>query len=126
MTWDGEPGPRPAAISPRVAIPKGAYVVIAPWVSHHHRRLWDHPERFDPERFSKSRSEGRHRFAHIPFGAGPRVCIGASLAMTEIMIIPATLAQRYRLTLAPSHDVTIQHNVTMRPKGGLPMLISRR
>ncbi len=107
-------------------IPKGGLVVINPWVTHRHRRLWDQPERFDPERFSKAASQGRPRFAYIPFGAGPRVCIGASLAMTEILVILAVLAQRYRLALAPGHVVELQHHVTLRPLGGLPMLIARR
>jgi cytochrome P450 len=109
-----------------VTIPKGAYIAVAPWVTHRHRGLWEHPERFDPERFSKARSEGRHRFAWIPFGAGPRVCIGAVLATTEILIVLASLAQRYTLALKPGHEVLIQHQVTMRPKGGLPMLVRRR
>ena len=107
-------------------IPKGAMVCVVPWITHRHKTLWERPERFEPERFSKAASEGRPRFAYIPFGAGPRVCIGASLAMTEMMIVLAALAQRYRLTLAPGHEVEIHHQVTMRPKGGLPMIVARR
>ncbi|MBV9420541.1 MAG: cytochrome P450, partial [Alphaproteobacteria bacterium] len=64
-------------------IPKGAQISVIPWVVHRHRKLWDKPERFDPERFSPERSQGRHRFAYLPFGGGPRVCIGMALAMTE-------------------------------------------
>jgi cytochrome P450 len=109
-----------------VRIPARSYIVIAPWIVHRHRRLWDHPERFEPEHFSKANAEGRHRFAYIPFGAGPRVCIGASLAISEIMIILAVLAQRYRPVLAAGQEVRIQHNVTMRPEGGLPMIVRRR
>jgi len=109
-----------------VTIPKGGYVVVAPWVTHRHRRVWGRPERFDPERFSKTASEGRPRFAYIPFGAGPRVCIGASLATTELLIILSVLAQRYRLALAPGHQVELLHRVTMRPLGGLPMIVRRR
>lgn len=107
-------------------IPKGAFVCVVPWITHRHKALWERPERFEPERFSKAASEGRPRFAYIPFGAGPRVCVGASLATTEMMLILATLAQRYRLTLAPGHEVEIHHQVTMRPKGGLPMIVTRR
>jgi len=107
-------------------IPKGAMVCVVPWITHRHKTLWERPERFEPERFSKTASEGRPRFAYIPFGAGPRVCIGASLALTEMLIVLATLAQRYRLALAPGHEVEIHHQVTMRPKGGLPMIVTRR
>lgn len=109
-----------------VRIPKGAFVCVVPWITHRHKALWNHPDRFEPERFSKAASEGRPRFAYIPFGAGPRVCIGASLATTEMVLILATLAQRYRLTLSPGHEVEIRHQVTMRPKGGLPMIVRRR
>ncbi|MDP3855930.1 cytochrome P450 [Phenylobacterium sp.] len=109
-----------------VKIPKGAMICVAPWVTHRHRLYWDRPEAFEPERFSKENAAGRSRFAYIPFGAGPRVCIGASLAMTEMLIVLATLAQRYRLALAPGHEVELFHQVTVRPKGGLPMIVSRR
>src|SRR5215831_1319709 len=71
-------------------------IVILPWVLHRHRTLWDDPDRFDPDRFSEQRSQGRPRFAYLPFGGGPRICIGASLAMTEAQLILATIAQRYR------------------------------
>ena len=108
-----------------VAIPKGSPVVVAPWITHRRRDIWDRPERFDPSRFAKDASE-RPRFSYLPFGAGPRVCIGASLAMTELLIILATLAQRYRLRLPAGHVVELQHQITLRPKGGLPMIVERR
>ncbi len=109
-----------------VKIPKGAPVCVVPWVTHRHRAHWDQPDRFMPERFSKEASAGRPRYAYIPFGAGPRVCIGASLALTEMVLVLATLAQRFRLRLPPGHEVAIQHRVTMRPLGGLPMFVVRR
>ena len=64
-------------------IAKGAAVAVLPWVLHRHRALWDAPERFDPDRFLPERSAGRHRFAFMPFGGGPRVCIGQLLAVNE-------------------------------------------
>jgi cytochrome P450 len=76
-----------------VRVPGGSTVDVAPWVIHRHRRLWDDPERFDPGRFSPERSAGRPRFAYLPSGGGPRVCIGAALAMTETMLILASIAQ---------------------------------
>ena len=107
-------------------IPAGGSVMLSPWVLHRHRTLWSNPERFDPDRFSAERSVGRQRFSYMPFGAGPRVCIGQMLAMTEATLILATLAQRYRLRLKPGHEVQIQNRVTIRPKDGLPMIIERR
>jgi cytochrome P450 len=109
-----------------VKIPKGATVCIIPWVVHRHRTLWDNPEKFDPERFSPERSQGRHRFAYIPFGAGPRVCIGMALAMTEAQLMLATLAQRYRMELVPEQDIVLQHRITMRPKNGIKMKLIAR
>jgi cytochrome P450 len=109
-----------------VRIPRGAMVAVTPWIVHRHRRLWDDPERFDPERFLGGGPAGRPRLAYIPFGAGPRVCIGAQLAMTEIMLALATLAQRYRPRLGGGQTVELQHRVTLRPVGGLRMRLERR
>ncbi len=109
-----------------VKIPKGAQVGIMPWLLHRHRLLWDHPERFDPERFSPERSQGRHRFAYLPFGGGPRVCIGMALAMAEAQLILATIAQRYRLKLVPDQDIVLQHRITMRPRDGIQMILEPR
>lgn len=109
-----------------VKIKKGSQVGVAPWVLHHHRRLWDEPERFDPDRFLPERSAGRPRFAYMPFGAGPRVCIGQVLAMNEATLILASLAQRYRLRLAADQQVALQANVTLRPRYGLRMTLEKR
>ena len=105
---------------------KGWQIAVIPWVIHRHRTLWDDPERFDPERFSPERSQGRHRFAYLPFGGGPRVCIGNALAMTEAQLLLATLAQKFRLALVPGQDIVLQHRVTMRPRDGIKMVLQRR
>jgi cytochrome P450 len=107
-------------------IGKGAELVILPWVLHRHRTLWDDPDRFDPERFSKERSASRPRFAYLPFGGGPRVCIGAQLALTEVSLLVATIAQRYRLKLVPAQDIVLLHRVTLRPRDGIRMQLERR
>jgi cytochrome P450 len=109
-----------------VRVPKGALVFINSWVLHRNPALWPDPERFDPERFSSERSKDRPRHAYIPFGAGPRVCIGAALATTEAVLILAVLAQRYRPTLVSERPVRLQHKVTLHPRGGLPMRLVRR
>lgn len=109
-----------------VKVPKGAQVGIMPWLLHRHRTLWDNPEKFDPERFSPERSQGRHRFAYLPFGGGPRVCIGMALAMAEAQLILATLAQRFRLKLIPGQKIVLQHRITMRPRDGIRMALEPR
>jgi len=109
-----------------VKIPKGSMILIAPWVLHRHRLLWDNPERFDPERFSPKRIEGRHRFAYLPFGGGPRVCIGMALAMAEAQLTLATIAQRFRLKLVPDQEIVLQHRITMRPRDGIKMTLESR
>jgi len=108
-----------------VAIPAGAHVLIAPWLMQRHEALWDEPERFDPDRWAPERGGNRHRFAYLPFGAGPRICIGQLMAVNEIVLILATLAQRYRMRLAPGARVGLKANVTLRPLG-LEMVVAKR
>ena len=105
---------------------KGSTVFIVPWLLHRHRLLWERPDAFEPERFAPERASQRHRFAYIPFGGGPRICIGAAFAMTEALVILATLAQRYRLRLAPGHPVEPVGLITLRPRHGLRMILERR
>ncbi len=107
-------------------IPAGADVLILPWLLHRKPSLWPDPERFDPERFAPERSAARPRFAYIPFGAGARICIGAAFAMTEAVLILATVAQRYRLHLVPGHPVEPQGLITLRLRHGLRMNLERR
>jgi cytochrome P450 len=107
-------------------IPAGAEVLIMPWLIHRKPSLWENPDRFDPERFVPERSASRQRFAYIPFGAGPRICIGAGFAMTEAVLILATIAQRYRLRLKPGHPVEPQGLITLRPRYGLRMMLEAR
>jgi cytochrome P450 len=80
-------------------IPKGAIVWVVPWVLHRNPILWENPGRFDPARFSEERSSSRSRFAYLPFSTGPGVCIGATLAMTEALLVLTAVAQAYRLRL---------------------------
>ena len=109
-----------------VNIPRGATVTIVPWVLHRHAKLWDHPERFIPDRFSPEQSEARPRYAYLPFGTGPRVCIGASFAMTQITLLLATLAQHYRLRLVPGHPVEPQGLISLRPRYGVKVTLESR
>ncbi|HEX8165736.1 MAG TPA: cytochrome P450 [Beijerinckiaceae bacterium] len=107
-------------------IPKGSIVTIAPWVLHRHRRLWDEPEAFVPERFLAERRDSIDRFAYLPFGAGPRVCIGAAFSLQEAIVVLATVVRASRLELADGHAVMPVHRVTLRPAGGLLMIVRLR
>jgi len=104
-------------------VPRKTNLIICSFVTHRHPALWDDPERFDPERFSPERSEGRPNFAYLPFGGGPRICIGKGFAMTEAQLILATVAQRYRLRLMPGHPVELHPLVTLRPRHGMRMTL---
>jgi cytochrome P450 len=105
---------------------KGGQVFVAPWILHHHRELWPDPDRFDPERFAPEQAKARPRFAYLPFGGGPRICIGASLAMTEACLILATIAQRYRMRLVPGQDIRLRSRITLRPRDGIRMRLEPR
>jgi cytochrome P450 len=107
-------------------IPRGALVSTSIYVTHRNPKLWPDPERFDPERFLPERAARRQRFAYRPFGGGPRVCIGNTFAITEAQVILATIAQRYRLRLAPGHAVEPIGLITLRPKNGLWMTLEPR
>lgn len=120
---------RAAVAEDRVAgfrIPKGSLVMIAPWVLHRHRRLWEDPDGFDPARFLPGRRETIDRFAYLPFGAGPRVCIGAAFSLQEAVTVLARVAAEARFELRPGHAVMPVHRVTLRPSGGLPMTLRLR
>jgi cytochrome P450 len=106
-------------------IRKGGLVLLSPWVTHRRPDLWDDPEHFDPERFTAERSAGRPRFAHFPFGAGPHLCIGSAFALTEATLVLAAVAQRYHLDLVGDAEVVPEAIVTLRPRGGLPMMARR-
>jgi cytochrome P450 len=101
-------------------------VMISPWLLHRHRELWTEPDYFDPERFAPGRKEKIHRFAYLPFGAGPRICIGMGFAMQEAMIILSGIVQHWRLALEPGHPVESLARITLRPKYGMKMRLHRR
>ena len=104
-------------------IKPGALIVISPYTIHRHPDFWDFPERFQPERFAAERPAERPRFAYIPFGGGPRLCIGDSFARVEAQLVLAAAAQRYQLHLEPGASVEAEPMVTLRPKNGLKMKI---
>jgi cytochrome P450 len=109
-----------------VHIPAGAVITVSPYVLHRRRGLWDHPDAFDPSRFLGQRRDRIDRFAYIPFGAGPRVCIGMAFAMQEGIILLANLLRAFRFELVEGHPVMPQQRVTLRPRNGMKMHLKRR
>lgn len=104
------------------AIPAGSYVVFSAYATHHHPDIWKEPHRFDPNRFVPTQEGSQHPFAYFPFGAGPRNCIGRDLAMLEMQLIVATVAQRCQLARKSSQPVDVDSRVVvLRPRHGLMM-----
>jgi cytochrome P450 len=99
-------------------LPSGSAVVIAPYALHRHPVFWERPEAFDPERFA-----GRTPQAYIPFGAGPRGCIGIEFAMLEAQLIATMVAQSFRLRLVPGHPMEPLPGITLRSRHGLRMTL---
>ena len=107
-------------------LPRGWLVFVIPYVLHRLPAFWQDPEAFDPDRFLPERSSDRPKFVYLPFGAGPRQCIGNQFALIEAHLVVATLAQGYRLHLVPRHRVEPWPLITLRPRFGMPMIIERR
>ena len=107
-------------------IPPHTVLLVSPYVLQRHPAFWEHPEQFDPERFTPARAAGRPRFAYFPFGGGPRRCIGQNLAMLEMLVILAIMAQAYELRLVPGHPVEPDARITLRPRDGILMTLRQR
>ena len=107
-------------------IKPGTMIVIAPYVLHRHRALWEKPDNFDPNRFLGDARETIDRFAYLPFGVGPRICIGATFALQEASIVIGTIMRHFTLELVPGFTPWPVQKVTLRPKSGLPMIVRRR
>jgi cytochrome P450 len=97
-----------------IDIPCGAVVMIAPWVLHRHRRLWRDPDAFDPTRFLPDATPPP-RFAYLPFGAGPRVCVGAQFALAEATLVLAALTRTFHIARADATPVLPVAIVTTQP-----------
>lgn len=107
-------------------IPPGALIIMSPYVLHRHPAFWDEPEAFRPERFADEKARTYPRFAYIPFGGGPRLCIGNHFALVEAQLILSRVLQRFRLVFAGAGPVRAEPLVTLRPKGGMPMRLIAR
>jgi cytochrome P450 len=104
----------------------GSLIVISPYVLHRHRLLWRDPNAFDPRRFLGAARRSIDRFAYLPFGAGPRICIGSAFALQEATIVLAMIVKYFTFQLRADHPVWPLLRVTLRPANGLPMTIRRR
>jgi cytochrome P450 len=104
----------------------GEIVSVWPWLLHRHKALWDDADAFDPERFAPERRAGRHRFQYLPFGGGPRMCVGMRFAMAEALTILAGWLAGWRFSPEPAHEVRVSGLVTLRPRGGLPLRMDAR
>jgi cytochrome P450 len=107
-------------------IAAGTTALMSQWVMHRDPRYHDDPQRFDPDRWTAEYEEELPRFAYFPFGGGPRQCIGAGFAMTEACLILATVAQRFKMELAPGQRVEPYPSITLRPKKGIRMTLVER
>ena len=107
-------------------VPKGSLVTVNTYAIQRDRRFFEDPERFDPQRFARGWDERIPRYAYLPFGGGPRVCIGNGFAMMEARLIVATIAQRSRLSLEPGQNVVPRQLVTLRPKDHMRMRVHAR
>lgn len=107
-------------------VPAGAHIIISPYALHRRPDYWPEPDAFWPERFAPGARTDRPKLAYLPFGGGPRICIGNSFAMMEHAIVLATAVRRWRLESIPGHDVRTEPRITLRPRGGLPMRLLRR
>jgi cytochrome P450 len=101
-------------------------VAIIPWVLHRHRKLWQDPDRFDPERFAPENAAARSRYAYLPFGIGPHICIGAQLATTQMVLAVAMLAQRFRFRLVPGQHIEPTAWINLRPSRGIRVTLEPR
>jgi cytochrome P450 len=107
-------------------MPAGTTALMSQWVMHRDPRYHEAPERFEPDRWTAEYAKALARFAYFPFGGGPRQCIGAGFAMVEACLILATVAQRYRMDLAPGQKVEPYASITLRPKEGIHLTLVKR
>jgi len=108
------------------SVSQGSLIVISPYVLHRHRSLWERPDVFDPRRFLGKQRATIDRFAYLPFGVGPRKCIGSAFALQEATLVLAAIVKNFDFALCPGHKVWPILRVTLRPANGLAMLIKKR
>ncbi len=126
----------PVAIIPRTSleddelggynIPGGSNIAISTYALHRNEAFWENPDEFDPTRFLPENKEGRHRYAYVPFGGGPRYCIGASFASMEAVIIMAMVTQRYNVDVVTGCPIRLNPFAILRPVPGVEVTLTSR
>lgn len=106
-----------------IPVKKGELIFVYPWLVHRHRTLWDRPDEFDLGRWTAENKAKQHRFQYVPFGAGPRICVGARFAITEALIILSRWLAARRFVLTPGLEPIAYGNITLRPKDGMPLIV---
>ena len=107
-------------------IPKGARVIPYIYGVHHSKAYWDNPEQFNPERFTKENIRNRNKFAHMPFGVGPRMCIGRNFALLEIQMLILKMLERYKLDLVPNQKIELLPAITLKPRYGIRFQLTEK
>jgi cytochrome P450 len=120
---------RQAAAADRLGdheVAAGDIVSLWPWLMHRHKALWDDPDVFDPDRWRPEARAGRHRFQYLPFGGGPRLCVGMRFATIEALAVLAHWLRSWTFAPMPGREVRASGMITLRPAGGLPLILARR
>jgi cytochrome P450 len=107
-------------------VPPKSQVFMFPWATQRDPRFFTEPERFHPERWSEDFISGLPKYAYFPFGGGPRICIGNYFAMMEVVLLLATIGQRFRFSLAPDHHVRLLPAMSLRPADGIKVVVHAR
>jgi cytochrome P450 len=107
-------------------IKAGSNMMVSPWLMHRHRALWKNPNRFDPDRFLTKEGRPASKYAYIPFGVGPRTCLGASFALTEAVILLTSIVQKFSLAMPIGKEVAPVARLSLRPHPDLPMVLKKR
>ena len=107
------------------AVSAGTTITISPWVLHRHHKRWHAPDAFDPDRFMPD-AAAPERYAYMPFGAGPRICVGAQFALTEAVLVMARLLRAFRIELAGAGTVVPRAMVTTQPDRPVRFVLTAR
>jgi cytochrome P450 len=122
VVWSTRIVDQPVLLGP-YHLPKGSRVIYSQYMTHHLPELYPNPERFDPDRWLSTEPSP---YAYLPFGGGPRMCIGYAFSMTVLRITLAMILQRYRLSLVPGARIDRNYAVTLSPKYGMPMMVHKQ
>jgi len=107
-------------------VPAGTTIFMSQWVIQRDGRYFDEPEKFEPDRWLPERGADRPKMAYFPFGGGPRICIGNTFAMLESILVLATVARQWSMTLVPGQRIILSPVLTLRPRYGIQVALSRR